>query len=296
MAVVQSVGAAGLAAPPARAHPPRTGVALRVAGYAAMLLAVIVIGSPMYWMVSAAFKTNREIYTVPPTWIPVHPTLENFGIAWHTAPFGQFFINSIVVTALISLGKMLNAVFCGYAFAYLRFPRKNVLFLLVLCALMIPEEITILPNYLTVANLGWVNTYFGLVVPMMGSAFGTFLMRQHFLSLPREVLEAAEVDGATHFQTLWRVVLPMSRPVLATLLLLTVVRSWNEFLWPLLVTNSATMRTLPIGIFTLFQQEGVTVWGAVMAGALFVVLPVVLLYVWAQRYIVEGISAGAVKG
>ena len=281
---------------PVRARPPRAGLPLRVAGYAAMLLAVVIIGSPLYWMIIAAFKTNREIYSVPPTWIPAAPTLENFGIAWRTAPFGQFFVNSIVVTAAITLGKMLNAVLCGYAFAFLSFPKKNVIFVLVLCALMIPEEITILPNYLTVANLGWVNTYTGLIVPMLGSAFGTFLMRQHFLSLPREVLEAAEVDGATHFRSLWHVVLPMSRPVLATLLLLTVVRNWNEFLWPLLVTNSATMRTLPIGIFSLFQQEGVTVWGAVMAGALFVVAPVVLLYLWAQRYIVEGISAGAVKG
>ena len=296
MAVVQSVGAAGLAAPPVRTPPPRTRVPLRLVGYLAMLTAVVIVGAPMYWMVTAAFKTNREIYTIPPTWFPVHPTMDNFAIAWHTAPFGQFFVNSIVVTAFITLGKMLNAVLCGYAFAYLNFPRKNLIFVLVLCALMIPEEITILPNYLTVANLGWVNTYMGLIIPSFGSAFGTFLMRQHFLSLPREVLEAAEVDGATDLQSLWSVVLPMSRPVLATLLLLTVVRSWNEFLWPLIVTNSANMRTLPIGIFTLFQQEGVTVWGAVMAGAIFVVLPVVLLYVWAQRYIVEGISAGAVKG
>jgi multiple sugar transport system permease protein/sn-glycerol 3-phosphate transport system permease protein len=178
----------------------------------------------------------------------------------------------------------------------LRFPKKNVLFVFVLGALMIPEEVTILPNYLTVARLHWVNTYLGLVVPTFGSAFGTFLMRQHFLSLPKEVLEAAEVDGASHLARLWRVVLPMSRPVLATLLLLTVVQRWNDFLWPLIVTNSSSMRTLPIGIFTLFQQEGTTVWGAVMAGAIFVVLPVLVLYLWAQRYIVEGIASGAVKG
>lgn len=293
MALLQPIGVTGPA--PLR-RPARAGRGWQIAGYVAMLLAVVIIGAPLYWMVTAAFKVNREIYSLPPTWFPISPTLENFPIAWHTAPFGRFFINSILVTSLTTVGKMLNAVLCGYAFAYLRFPFKNVLFVIVLCALMIPEEITILPNYLTVANLGWVNTYLGLIVPTFGSAFGTFLMRQHFMSLPREVLEAAEVDGATHLQTLWSVVLPMSRPVLATLLLLTVVQRWNEFLWPLIVTNSANMRTLPIGIFSLFQQEGVTVWGAVMAGAIFVVLPVVLLYIWAQRYIVEGISAGAVKG
>jgi len=294
MATLEGVRPA--AVPRTRPAPVVHGRGWSIAGYAAMLLAVVVIGAPMYWMLTTAFKTNREIYSAPPTWIPVAPTLENFVIAWHAAPFGRFYVNSIVVTSVTALGKMLNAVFCGYAFAYLRFPKKNLLFILVLCALMIPEEVTILPNFLTVARLHWVNTYLGLIVPALGSAFGTFLMRQHFLSLPREVLEAAEVDGASHVQTLWRVVLPMSRPVLATLLLLTVVQRWNDFLWPLIVTNSSSMRTLPIGIFTLFQQEGTTVWGAVMAGALFVVLPVLILYLWAQRYIVEGIASGAVKG
>ena len=294
MAVLQGVGAPTVA--PARNRPRRAGLGWRLAGYAAMILAVVIIGAPLYWMATAAFKTNAEIYTAPPKWIPVHPTLENFVRAWNAAPFGRFYVNSIVVTLVTTLGKMVNAVLCGYAFAYLRFPKKNLLFVLVLCALMIPEEVTILPNYLTVARLRWVNTYWGLVVPTFGSAFGTFLMRQHFLSLPREVLEAAEVDGASHWQTLWQVVLPMSRPVLATLLLLTVVQRWNEFLWPLIVTNSATMRTLPIGVFTLFQQEGQTVWGSVMAGTILVVTPVLLLYLWAQRYIVEGIAAGAVKG
>lgn len=269
---------------------------LRPLGYLAMLLAVIVVGAPMYWMLTAAFKTNAEIYSAPPTWIPRAPTLANFATAWNVAPFGRFYINSIAVTAITSVAKILNAVFCGYAFAFLRFPRKNLIFLLVLCALMIPEEITVLPNYLTIARFGWVNTYAGLLVPTFGSAFGTFFMRQHFLSIPREVLEAAKVDGASHVETLWHVLVPMSRPVLATLLLLTVVQRWNDFLWPLIVTNSSNMRTLPIGIFFLFQQEGTTVWGAVMAGTLFVVLPVLALYLWAQRYIVEGIAAGAVKG
>lgn len=297
MAVGQGVEGVQLAAlAPARNRPARGSVGWRIAGYAAMLLAVVVIGAPLYWMATAAFKTNAEIYVAPPTWIPEQPTLDNFVRAWNAAPFGRFYINSIIVTVVTTLAKMTNAVLCGYAFAYLRFPGKNVLFLLVLCALMIPEEVTILPNYLTVARMRWVNTYWGLLVPTFGSAFGTFLMRQSFLALPREVLEAAEVDGASHWARLWGVVLPMSRPVLATLLLLTVVQRWNDFLWPLIVTNSAIMRTLPIGVFTLFQQEGQTVWGSVMAGTILVVAPVLVLYLWAQRYIVEGIAAGAVKG
>ena len=293
MAVIQGIG--GVALEPPR-RPGRAGLGWRIVGYVAMVLVVLIVGAPLYWMLTAAFKTNAEIYIAPPVWIPEHPILTNFSSAWNAAPFGRFYVNSIVVTAVTALAKMTNAVLCGYAFAYLRFPRKNALFILVLCALMIPEEVTILPNYLTVARMHWVNTYWGLLIPTFGSAFGTFLMRQSFMALPREVLEAAEVDGASHWDRLWQVVLPMSRPVLATLLLLTVVQRWNDFLWPLIVTNSAVMRTLPVGVFTLFQQEGQTDWGTVMAGTILVVTPVLLLYLWAQRYIVEGIAAGAVKG
>jgi sn-glycerol 3-phosphate transport system permease protein len=268
----------------------------KVLGYLTIVLLVVAVGAPLYWMAIASLKTNREIYTAPPTWIPVRPTLENFGIACRAVPFGNFFVNSVVVTALTTAAKLFNATLCGYAFAYLRFPGKQVILLIVLGALMVPEEITILPNYLTIARFGWVNSYAGLVVPACASAFGTFFLRQHFLTLPREVLEAAHVDGAGHLRTILDVVLPMSRPALITLLLLTVVQRWNDFLWPLIATNTATMRTLPIGIFFLFQQEGTTVWGAVMAGTLIVVLPVLVLYLWAQRYIVDGLASGAVKG
>lgn len=269
---------------------------LIVLGYIALALSVVVVGMPMYWMLLAAFKTNQEIFIAPPTWIPLRPTLDNFPAAWRQAPFGSFYVNSIIYTLVGGSVKMVQAVFSAYAFAFLRFPRKNVVFLLLLMALMIPEEFTVLPNFLTLANFGWINTYQGLLLPGFVSAFGTFLLRQHFLSLPKEVLEAARVDGANHVRTLWNVVLPMSRPVLATLILLTVVQRWNDYLWPLIITNSSEMRTLSVGIALLFQKETGTVWGVVMAGTLFVVLPVLVLFLLVQRHIVEGIAAGAVKG
>jgi sn-glycerol 3-phosphate transport system permease protein len=261
-----------------------------------MLLAVILIGIPMYWMLLAAFKTNQEIFTAPPTWIPLAPTLDNFPTAWREAPFGNFYLNSMIYTVVSGGAKIVQAVLCAYAFAFLRFPCRDLVFFLFLVALMIPEEFTVLPNFLTLANLGWTNTYQGLLVPGFVSAFGTFLLRQHFLNLPREVLEAARVDGANHLRTLWSVVLPMSRPILATLVLLTVVQRWNDYLWPLIITNTAEMRTLSVGIALLFARETGTVWGVVMAGTLFVVLPVLVLFLLLQRYIVEGIAAGAVKG
>jgi sn-glycerol 3-phosphate transport system permease protein len=265
-------------------------------GYVALAIAVLLVGLPMYWMLLAAFKTNQEIFTAPPTWIPLAPTLGNFPAAWNQAPFGHFYVNSIVYTLVSGTVKIMQAVFCAYAFAYLRFPYKNALFVLLLMALMIPDEFTVLPNFLTLANFGWINTYQGLLLPGFVSAFGTFLLRQHFLSLPKEVLDAARVDGAGHLRTLWNIVLPMSRPVLATLILLTAVQRWNDYLWPLIITNAAEMRTLSVGIALLFAKETGTQWGMVMAGTLYVVLPVLILFLLVQRHIVEGIAAGAVKG
>ncbi|HTD76824.1 MAG TPA: carbohydrate ABC transporter permease [Chloroflexota bacterium] len=268
----------------------------RLLAYATMAVAVVLVGLPMYWMLLAAFKTNQEIFTNPPTWIPLAPTLDNFPAAWRQAPFGHFYVNSLIYTVVSGSAKLLQAVFCAYAFAFLSFPRKNVVFLLLLMALMIPDEFTVLPNFLTLANVGWTDTYQGLLLPGFVSAFGTFLLRQHFLSLPHEVLDAARVDGAGHLRTLWSVVLPMSRPVLATLVLLTAVQRWNDYLWPLIITNSTEMRTLSVGIALLFQKETGTLWGVVMAGTLYVVLPVLILFLLVQRHIVEGIAAGAVKG
>lgn len=197
---------------------------LTLLAYAAMAVAVILVGIPLYWMLLAAFKTNPEIFTAPPTWIPQQPTLENFPNAWNQAPFGRFYVNSLVYTLVSGGAKIVQAVLSAYAFAFLQFPKKNLVFLVLLVALMIPEEFTVLPNFLTLALVGWTDTYQGLLIPGFVSAFGTFLLRQHFLSLPREVLDAARVDGANHLRTLWSVVLPMSRPVMATLILLTAVQ------------------------------------------------------------------------
>src|ERR1700716_4325905 len=269
----------------------RPGQTWRALGYVLMAIAVVLVGLPMYWMLTAAFKTNQEIFTAPPTWIPLAPTLDNFPTAWRQAPLGNFYINTIIYTLVSGSAKILQAVFCAYAFAFLRFPGKNIVFLLLLMALMIPEEFTVLPNFLTLAIVGWTNTYQGLLLPGFVSAFGTFLLRQHFLSLPREVLDAARVDGAGHLRTLFSVVVPMSRPVLATLVLLTAVSRWNDYLWPLIITNSTEMRTLSVGIALLFQKESGTVWGLVLAGTLYVALSVLVLFLIVQRSHVERIAA-----
>jgi sn-glycerol 3-phosphate transport system permease protein len=284
-AVQQTVGR------PAR----RSSAGWRAAGYVGMALAVLVIGLPVYWTLIAAFKTTSEIYG-PPTWFPVRPTVDNFPAAWGAAPFARYYLNSFITTLGGMAAEVTLAVTSAYALAFLRFPRKDLVFVLLLAALMVPVEITIVPNYLTVARLGWINTYAGIIVPGAAIAYGTFLLRQAFLSLPFEVVEAARVDGAGHLRTMVSVVLPMAQPAIVTMALLSLVAKWNDFLWPLIVTNTAEMRTLPIGIYWLRNSEGVTNWGVVMAGSLFLIIPVMVVFLWAQRSLVEGIAAGAVKG
>ena len=268
----------------------------RVLGHLGILLLVVVIGLPVFWMATGSIKSLQEIRTFPPVWWPATIRWDNYPAAWQSAPFDRFFLNSIVTTALASGGKLVNAVLCAYALAFLRFPGRNVVFMVILAALMIPVQVTILPNYLTLADLGWLNSYQGLVVPEFGVAFGTFLLRQHFMTLPREVLDAAKVDGAGHLRTMWSIALPLSRPILATLTLLTAVGRWNDYLWPLVVTSTKEMRTLPIGIAWMYDVEGNTQWGVVMAGVMMVIVPVLILFIWTQKHLVEGIASGAVKG
>jgi sn-glycerol 3-phosphate transport system permease protein len=265
-------------------------------GYLGMLLCLLLIGLPVYWMIIGALKGTMEVYRVPPTWIPLDPTFSNFTEAWNSAPFGRYYINTIITTIMGSGFEILFAVTSAYAFVFLRFPKRDWIFLVLLAALMVPGQITILPNYLTVARLGWINTYLGIVVPGASVAYGTFLLRQYYKTLPIEVLDAAKVDGAGHLFTLWSIVLPLAKPAIISFALLSIVSKWNDFLWPLIVTNTKMMRVLPIGIYWLRVEEGTINWGVVMSGTLFVVLPVIFVFLYAQRYIVDGIAAGAVKG
>jgi len=268
----------------------------QLAAYAGLVLCVLLIGLPVYWMIIGAFKTPQEVYQVPPTWFPLQPTFANFPKAWSSAPFGRYYINSFVVTLSGSAFEVFFAIVSAYAFAFLRFPAKRFIFLILLAALMVPVQVTILPNYLTIASLKWINTYQGIVIPGASVAYGTFLLRQYYRTLPRDIMDAAHVDGASHIRILASVVVPLAKPAIVSFALLSIVAKWNEFLWPLIVTHTKEMRVLPIGIYWLMVEEGTVDWGVVMAGTLFVVLPVLLVFLYAQRYIVDGIAAGAVKG
>jgi sn-glycerol 3-phosphate transport system permease protein len=265
-------------------------------GYGAMLGAVVIIGLPVLWLLTGALKTNREIFSPNVQWLPAHPTLDNFAKAWRAAPFDRYYLNSVITTLAGGLAEVMMAVTTAYALVFVRFPKRDWVFVVLLLALMVPEEVVIVPNYLTMANWGLVNTYAGIVLPGASIAFGTFLLRQYFRTIPADLIDASRVDGSGHLRALLSIVVPIAAPAVATTAMLSFVAKWNEYLWPLIVTTTQDMRTLPIGISWLLDREGNTEWGVVMAATLFVVAPVVIVFLYAQRFLVSGIAAGAVKG
>ncbi|MGC5020315.1 carbohydrate ABC transporter permease [Micromonospora sp. DT47] len=264
--------------------------------YLALVLIGVLIVGPLYWLFSSSLKTSGDIRSFPPVWWPHELEWGNYREAWRSAPFGDFFVNSLITTFIGTTLEVLNAILTAYAFVFIRFPAKRFLFALLLAALMVPGHVTLLPSYLIVAELGWVNTYQGLIVPGAASAFGAFLLRQHLLTLPDELIDAAKVDGAGHLRRLFKVVLPVSRPMVITVTIVSLVSKWNDFIWPLVVTNTDNMRTLPIGLVMIKDSESYVNWGAVMGATVFVVLPVLVVFLIAQRYIVAGLTQGAVKG
>jgi sn-glycerol 3-phosphate transport system permease protein len=277
---------------------PRAGRAPRppVGGYLTLAVAVAVMVLPLVWMVLASFKSMPEVYSLPIRWLPESLAPANYDAATSTVPFGRFFLNSLIVTVLGAGLKMLLGLMTAYALVFVDIPFRRLFFLVVVMALLVPQQIVIIPNYALVAELGWLNTYQGLFVPGLASAFGTFLFRQHFLTLPRSVLEAAELDGAGHGRRLWRFVVPLSGPTIAAVGLVSIVYEWNDYLWPLLVVDRPEMMTLPVGLTLLSNSDGVTNWGVVMAGTVLVTVPVLVVFFLLQRRIVAGLVAGAVTG
>lgn len=279
-----------------RTAPPRQGLALRAAGYATMIIVAVIIALPLLWMLFAAFKERAEIYSVPISFFPRTIDWGNFRQAWESAPFERFFINSIIVTFVATVVQVVNSIASAYALVFLKIRYRSAAFLVIIAALFVPNEITIIPNYLLMADLGWVNTLPGIIVPQLAVVIGTFLLRQYFLTIPRDIFDAARVDGAGHLRILWSIILPAARPAIATTTLIYMVSSWNAYLWPLIITNSTSMRTLPVGLTYLLDVEGNNDWGVVMAGGLIVLAPVLVFFLWAQRHLIEGLTAGSVKG
>jgi ABC-type glycerol-3-phosphate transport system permease component len=263
-----------------------------------VILAAIAIGFPFAYMVLTSFKNAGEVHTIPMIWIPASFKLDNFIAAWQIVPFGQFTINSVIYTVCLTIGEFLMGLTAGYAFGRMHFPKRDLIFFFVLLTYMIPSQITLIPRFMILKDLQWINTYQGLIVPELSSCFATFLLREHFRSLPDELFDAAKIDGAGYVRQMFQVALPLSKPISITLLLLAFVGHWNEYLWPLIVTNTKDMRVLPIGIQSLkyANAEGLPEWHMVMAGATMTVIPLVVLFLIGQKYFIEGAVQGAVKG
>lgn len=267
-----------------------------LAGYLPMLIALLVIVLPLAWMVSSSFKPPNEIVTLTPTLLPIDGTTSNYQQVIDRVPLLTMFMNSVYVTAVGSTIKVVLAVTTAYALVFIKVPGANLIFLGILVALMVPPEVSLLPNYLTISSLGGRDTLWGIILPGLGTAFGTFLLRQHFKSLPVEIFEAAELDGAGHLRKLVQIAIPISLPAIATVGLVTVVNEWNSFLWPLVITGSAEKMTLPVGLNLLQSVESQAgSYGILMAGAVIVIVPMLVIFASLQRYIVAGLTQGSVK-
>jgi ABC-type glycerol-3-phosphate transport system permease component len=267
-----------------------------LASHVAVLALAVAFFLPFLWMLGTAVKPDNDIFLYPPKWIPSIWQFSNFASAWAKAPFARFYFNSVVVTASIALIQLTTAALAAYAFARLHFPGKSILFACYLLVMMIPSQVTLIPNFITLKTLGMLNTYWALILPFAATGFGTFLIRQYFLSIPQELFDAAIVDGAGHLRILWTICVPIARPALATFGLLTTMWHWNDFFWPLIVTSSPQMRTLPLGLVVFTNSEQGTSWNLLMAAGIFTALPIVMLFLVAQRYFVQGIARVGIKG
>ncbi len=220
---------------------------------------------------------------------------ENFRKAWQAAPFARYFLNSILISVLVTVGQVLTSALAAYAFARMKFPLKEPLFLLLLATMMIPSQVILIPNYAIISWLGWVNTYAALVVPFLGAVFGIYFMRQHFQTLPQDLFDAASIDGCGRLRTLFQIVIPVSGPVILTVSLFTFIMIWNSLLWPLVMTNTPEMRPLQVGL-AVFNQESGTDWELLMAASTFSILPLMVIFFIAQKQFVEGITRSGMKG
>lgn len=273
----------------------------RKLGDAAAWIVLLAVGAlwmvPFLWMVSTSFKSLAEVYAFPPRFVPETIQWWNYIDAWQAVPFARFFLNSLVVGLATTAAVLVSSSMAGYSFARLRYPGRDAIFLAYLGTLMIPFPVLMIPLFILMRRFDLIDTLLGLILPAAFTAWGTFLMRQFMLSIPREIEESARVDGASYWRIYREIVLPLSKPVIATLGIFTFLGSWNDFLWPLILVSSVENKTLPLGL-TMFQAQVPieTPWHLVMAAATFSILPVLAVFVLGQKYYVRGIATTGIKG
>jgi len=266
---------------------------MRLLLYALLIAGALIAMFPFVWMILTSFKSYGEV--AARRFFPRELRWQNYVEAWNSAPFGRYFLNSLFVALTTIAGDLFTGVLAAYAFARMEFPGRNVIFFIFLATLMVPGELTVLPNFLTIRSLGWYNTYQAQIVPFTASVFHIFLLRQFFMGIPRDYWDAALLDGCSHFRFLWSIVVPLSRPAIVTVALLSFIGSWNAFLWPLIVTSSENMRPIQVGLRS-FVTEQATQTQLLMAAATMVIVPIIIFYLFTQRYFTEGITTTGLKG
>lgn len=266
----------------------------RIVAYVLLTISSLITVVPLVYMVSLSLQTEGETLSGKAVLVPHSPQWGNYATLFRDAPFGHFLLNSLVVAGGITVAHLLLDPLVGYVFAKFRFPFRNTLFLLILATLMIPFFVRMIPLYVMMSNLGWLDSYQALITPFLMDAFGIFLMRQFIQPIPDELIQAGRVDGANEFTIYWRIVLPQAKPALAVLGLFTFVFQWNEFLWPLVATSRENMRTVPVGL-TLFNQENFTLWHLTAAGSVLLFLPTAAILLFSQRYLIRGITLSGLK-
>ncbi|MCI2178688.1 MAG: carbohydrate ABC transporter permease [Ancrocorticia sp.] len=260
-----------------------------------LTISLILTLLPFVWMVLGSVKTQAELMQRPITWWPQHPTLQNF-VEWFTElDFPRYLTNSVVVSVVVVLGNLVFCSMMGYALAKMEFPGKKLIFGIVMVMLMVPAVVTMIPLFVLVANMGMVNTYWGLILPSLATPFGVFLMRQFMQSIPESLIEAARVDGASELRIFAQILMPMSGPPLATLGVFTFLGSWNSFLWPLVVAQDSHMYTLPVALSLFSVGKLGPEYGTVMAGAVLIIAPVLVLFAFLQKYFVQGMATAGLK-
>lgn len=262
--------------------------ALLIAGSAVMLL-------PFFWMLSTSLKYPPEIFTYPPTWVPQNVAWDNYPNALTAVPFDRYYMNSIIIAVSVVVLQLTTSSLSAFAFARLRFRGRDKLFMVWLATLMIPFPVLLIPNFVIVRNLGWYDSYQALIIPPAFSAFSTFLLRQHYRGLPLELDDAARIDGASSFRIWWQIILPMSKTTLAAVAIFVFLGTWNEFLWPLVITYRDEMRTIPVGL-SKFQGQFNTRWELLMAGAVTAMVPILAVFMMAQKWFIRGITITGMGG
>lgn len=268
---------------------------LKVAAYVILIVGVLWVMLPFIWMILTAFKPAKEVLSMPPKWIPSSWQWQNFSDALKSVPFRTYLFNSLFVAVCVTLGEIFTTILAAYAFVYIPFKFKNVLFIILVATMMVPSDILMIPNYVTLSNLGWINSYKALVLPWCASIFSIFLLRQQFSGVPSSYYKSAKMDGCSDLRYLFTILVPMSMPTIVSIGILKFISCWNSYMWPLIVTNSKDMRTLPVAL-AVFSTEAGTRYHILMAFSIMMVAPIIILYVFMQKYIIKGISKSGLKG